>query len=641
MLRKIKHNTLWKVNNLNNRKTRKKDPYKESFLFIAETALLLLLFAVKLGFFYDYIGIGIFTPVMCAATLAIIMAAYFIVMRFTRFNPASFLKIIYTVVCIFLFIDRIYFSYLNKMPSFAAAKMASQLTDISGMLIQLVTINHAVYILDLPIWLLVSIDYKKRIYFALTIKNSADRIFRRVRGSVAVLTALCVLFVGVTAARGDFYLSYLNNEIITYHISDALNLMFGKSAGNTADASDYISDTVDMDSPYYGIASGRNVITIQVEALQSFVIGLVYNGQEVTPNLNALIAGESLYFNNYFYQIGGGNTADAEFAVLNSLFTPEDEAAYVKYEQDNFYGMPWILKDNGYSGAYAFHGYKGDFWNRNKAYVNQGFDDYTSEEDLNINDAFNLGISDKAFFEQSVEKLIMYEEPFYAFMITLSSHYPYTIPEKYCGLAMLPEDAGTLAGNYLQTIHYFDSALGSFIKELKEVGLYDNSIISIYGDHYAIPAGDPESYKMVSGLLGHNYYENDIFKVPFIINIPGSGINETVETIGGHIDNLPTMLYLLGIKNTKGAMFGQNLLTAKTGIVYEETHMARGSFISDDIIYYCPDNGILINADAINRKTGESVSNEGYDDIVRTAKKAYADCDALLDSNSVIISEKK
>jgi phosphoglycerol transferase MdoB-like AlkP superfamily enzyme len=624
---------------MNYRNTYKTAPYGESFLFVAETALILLMFTLKLGFFYNYIGIGRFTPVMCAATLAIIMSFYFIIMRLTHFNPVSFLKSIYTVVCVFLFCDRVYYSYLHKMPSFAAVKMADQLTGIPGMVMKLVTIGHAVYILDLPLWLLFNIDFKEHTFSMLAVKGAADRVIRYTRRFTAAFAALCIVFVGGALVRDDFQLSYLKNEILTYHTSDALNQIFGKSAGSDIDALKYMSAGAEQASPYLGIASGRNVITIQVEALQSFVIGLIYNGQEVTPNLNALIAGESLYFNNYYYQVGGGNTADAEFTVNNSLYAPLNEAAYVKYEQNDFYGMPKLLKDNGYSGAYAFHGYKGDFWNREKAYLYQGYDTFTCEKDFNITESFNLGLSDKQFFEQSTKRLITYEQPFYAFMVTLSSHYPYVIPENLRELNILPEDSGTLVSDYLQAIHYLDSSIGLFINDLKAAGLYDNSIISIYGDHYAIPSSDAPSYKVMSRILGHAYYEEDIFKVPFIVNIPGSGINETIGTIGGHIDNLPTMLYLLGIENKKSVMFGQNLLTAKSGVVYEETHMARGSFISDDIIFYYPDNGILVNAVAIDRRTGEPVPSAGYEDIIASARKVYSDCDALLRNNKVVINK--
>ncbi len=618
--------------------TYKSTPYGESRLFIVETVFILLLLIVKLGFFYEYIGIGRFSAVMSAATVLMIMTLYFIIMQFTPLNPTTFLKVIYYIICIFLFVDRVYFSYLNKMPSFAAARMAHQLPDISDMLMQLVTFDHALYILDLPLLLIYDINYKKRTYIKLELREASDVLLKYAKRFIAILIVVCLSFVGITLTNDDFTFSYLKNEIITYHTYDALNLLLRKAAIHNIDVSQYLPAFTEPVPKYYGIGSDRNVITIQVEALQSFVIGLEYNGQEITPNLNSLISGESLYFSNYYYQIGGGNTADVEFTVNNSLYAPENEAAYIKYENNNFYGLPWLLKDNGYSGAYVFHGFKREFWNREKAYPKQGFDDYISEEGYDLNEKFNMGLSDKQFFTQSMKHIKSYKQPFYAFMITLSSHHPYIMPQEYCELTLLPEDKGTLVGDYLQSIRYLDSALGIFIDELKECGLYDNSILSIYGDHYAIPSSDAPSYRIMSRLLNHNYYEDDIFKVPFIIHVPGSDINETIETIGGHIDNLPTMLHILGIENKKSIMFGQNLISANTGIVYQQTHMARGSFISDDVILYYPDNGIMINAVAINRKTGEFTRVDTYFSIITDAKKVYADCDAIITANKAVIN---
>lgn len=622
------------MENVNIRKTAS---YGESYLFLAESILILILLAVKLFFFYAYIGIGPFSAVMTAATLFAVMVPYFLIMRFTRINPAVYLKITYAVICFFMFTDRVYFSYLNKMPSFSAAKMAHQLPDISEMVLQLVTLSHALYVLDLPLLLIFDVNYKNRIFSGMRSKERPGKPIQYAGRFAALTIAACLIAAGTSLMRRDFKLSYFKNEIIAYHTYDALSLILGKANVGNIDISPYIPAAPQTASEYCGIGSGKNVITIQVEALQSFVIGLEYQGQEVTPNLNALIAGESLYFNNYYYQVGGGNTADVEFTVNNSLYAPEDEAAYVKYQDNDFYGLQWLLKDNGYSGAYAFHGYKGEFWNREKAYPKQGFDDYISEEDLDITEKFNMGISDVQFFKQSAEYLKNYKQPFYAFLITLSSHYPYIMPQEYCVLDLLPEDRGTLAGDYLQSIHYFDAALGLFLDELKETGLYENSVISIYGDHYAIPSSDAPSYRIVSGLLGHGYYEEDIFKVPFIIHVPGSGIHETFGTIGGHIDNLPTLLHILGIGNKKSLMFGQNLITAESGIVYQQTHMARGSFISDEVIFYYPDNGIMINAAAVSRKTGEKMPTDGYDGIIASAGKVYADCDALITANKIII----
>src|SRR5699024_2322036 len=105
-----------------------------------------------------------------------------------------------------------------------------------------------------------------------------------------------------------------------------------------------------------------------VEALQNFVVDHFYDGQEITPNINKLLKEEgSLYFSNYYQLTGMGNTSDSEFVTQNSLYPSLKESSYVLHEDKTFYGLPWILRDEGYT-SWVFHGYKPEFWNRDKAY---------------------------------------------------------------------------------------------------------------------------------------------------------------------------------------------------------------------------------------------------------------------------------
>ncbi len=111
-----------------------------------------------------------------------------------------------------------------------------------------------------------------------------------------------------------------------------------------------------------------------------------------------------------------------------------DEPTYTQYGNNTFYGLPWILRDNGYT-AWAFHGYEKEFWNRNNAYPNQGFQRFISEEDYDVVESIGFGITDEEFFQQSMEYLEelnnIDHNPFYSFIITLTSHNPFKMPERY------------------------------------------------------------------------------------------------------------------------------------------------------------------------------------------------------------------
>ena len=434
----------------------------------------------------------------------------------------------------------------------------------------------------------------------------------------------------------EFEARYMVNELFCYHTKDFYTTLSNATVDYTVDKTKYASPDY-SDSEYYGVAEGRNVFIIQVEALQNFVIGTSYEGQEIMPNLNAMIANDTIYFNNYSYQIGGGNTSDAEFAVNNSLFAPESEAAYVKYENNDFYGLPFLLKNSGYTGAHAFHGYEGSFWNRRKAYVKQGFDDFTALEDFEQTDMFPMGLSDKEMFRQSLEKIKTYEEPFYSFMITVSSHYPYGIPLKDRDITVKESDNGTLFGCYVQAVNYTDRAIGEFIEGLKECGLYENSIIVIYGDHYALSNTDSNNTTRFKDTFGRDYNIFDVFNVPLIIHIPGSGITETKTIAGGHMDVLPTLLCLLGIHNDKAVMFGQNLLEAESGFVCEQTHLAIGSFISDEVFFSKPHNNIKSNYDAYERGTMAPLDPDLFTEQSDEAARKIEDCKVLLTENDIML----
>ena len=67
-----------------------------------------------------------------------------------------------------------------------------------------------------------------------------------------------------------------------------------------------------------------------------------------------------------------GNTCDAEFSALNSLYPNDIRECYRMYVDNTYNGLPWMFREKGYS-AMAFHGYVKTFWNRSEAYKNQGF----------------------------------------------------------------------------------------------------------------------------------------------------------------------------------------------------------------------------------------------------------------------------
>ncbi len=590
-------------------------------------AVLLLL---KTYIFYGQIQLGGFEPAFCIATMGITALVCGLLRLWSPEAARIGFVLLYFLAGFFMWADSLYYSYVAKLPSITQIGMAGQLLDVLSTILNLLNWKHIFMVVDFPLWFLYFINRAPRI--------SETSFSGSRKESIALLSAgvFCALVLTGWGIFGQFRSEYMANELFCYHARDFAGAAL-KAAGNTEVDKSLYTLKDDSESPWFGIAEGRNVFVLQIEALQNFVIGATYEGQELTPNLNRLLQNDTLYFPNYYYQIGGGNTSDAEFAVNNSLFPPESQAAYVRYTDNNYYGLPFLLKENGYSGAHVFHNYKGDFWNRRNAYPLQGFDSYTALEDFEEIDPFPMGISDRQMFTQSMQYLTTWEEPYYAFYITVSSHHPYALPLKDRHIALKPEDEATLFGLYIQSVNYVDRVLGEWLDMLREEGLYDNSIFVLYGDHYALTNTDAQISSQVSSMLGRSYTIYDVFNVPMLIHIPGSGVSETITTAGGHIDVLPTLLCLLGIDKVKTVMFGQNLLTAEAGFVCEQTHMSIGSFIDDEVFFKKPHNNILTNYSVYERDTMAVLSPEPYYDRSYAAAKKIEDCAVLMSTNDLFL----
>lgn len=65
------------------------------------------------------------------------------------------------------------------------------------------------------------------------------------------------------------------------------------------------------DNQYAGMVKGKNLLVIQVESLENFVINQKIQGQEITPNLNRLLK-NSLYFDNYHENVNNGISPDSD-----------------------------------------------------------------------------------------------------------------------------------------------------------------------------------------------------------------------------------------------------------------------------------------------------------------------------------------
>lgn len=490
---------------------------------------------------------------------------------------------IYLLLFIWLISNSIYYreftDFVTVNTMLASSKVSA---GLGAAALELFRPWDVIYILDFPI--LAFFFFKKWI-------RMDKRPFNK-RASFAVTSLSAMLF------SANLFLAEIDRpELLTrgfsnYYVVRALGLpaFLGYSANQTYAANkerskaseadlkpveEYIQQHYAKPNPeYFGMAKGRNVIYIHLESFQQFLIDYKLKVDdkeyEVTPFLNSLYhSKETFAFSNVFNQVKAGKTSDAETMIETGLFGLNQGSFMVNYGGTNTQqAAPFILSKNGYNSSAVFHGNAGSFWNRNTAYKQWGYNyffDASYFTKQNSSNSFQYGLNDKYMLRDSIKYLERLQQPFYTKFITVSNHYPYTtsLSGDDLGFPLAKTQDETING-YFATANYLDSSIKAFFDYLKESGLYKNSIIVLYGDHYGISNSRNPS---LAPLLDKNSetwssYDNAMLqRVPYMVVIPGMDKGRIIDTYGGEIDMLPTLEHLLGIDSQKFLQVGQDMLS--------------------------------------------------------------------------------
>ena len=312
----------------------------------------------------------------------------------------------------------------------------------------------------------------------------------------------------------------------------------------------------------FGAAAGHDLIVVQAEAVQEWVIGLELGGVEVTPFLNSL-ATRGLYFPNVLDQTREGNTSDAEYLVLNSQHPMAEGAIAFRRENNDFFTLAHILADRGYATLSAHPGVPG-FWNRAHLHPRYGFDETFFAEALGPGPTIGWGLADQHFFDRGLDWVLAKERPYFAFLVTMGLHHPFdTFPEEFKEMS-LGDLEGSRLGNYLHGVRHFDTAMRQLFKRLKDTGRLDRTVVAIYGDHDARLAMSQDLLRLVGSPWDPSLAVR-LDRVPLFVFGPVGDLAGVRPTVGGQIDVAPTLLGLLGI-DTPASFAGHSLLSQRAAL---------------------------------------------------------------------------
>lgn len=583
-----------------------------------------LLLFIKTMFFYGNTvfytsGVDFNTVIGTISFIVVIVSLINILPNRARMITAIIVNLLLSIL---LFADNIYYSFSSNVLSVAQVENLQYGGEIMKTLPSLLEFKQILYFLDIIVILLLIIFRAIKIR-KVNEKNKWLRIFKVVYGLIAVLI-FC--FISLDYVREGVLTSYnkdlqiKNSTIYGYHIADIVNEINSASRAKYKNYEDFKKDYDKLKSTFdeeygtmnmnlKGVAKGKNVILVQLESVQEFVINKEINGKEITPNFNKFLR-ENIEITNMHMQ-SYSTTADSEHTVNTSTFPMENGMSFSKYYTNDYDDIFKTFNSNGYHTSFM-HGNYPYFWNRGNVYGRLAIDKTEFKDDFaDTSENINGDLSDELFYLQLVDKLESYNKPFFTELISVSSHTPFTL-EGLQDRSKVSIDVGkykdTYFGNYLEAVNYADYAFGLFIDKLKEKGLYDDSVILIYGDHNGLSMYDEnmlDFLKQVSPNMNDIEIKLNYTRVACGLKIPGvEKLKITKPT--NKLDVKPTLAYLCGIED--GISLGTNMFGSKNYVCLNNERIITDKYYFDGD-WYEISNGNKLDLNTLSKDEKQRLDN--------------------------------
>jgi phosphoglycerol transferase MdoB-like AlkP superfamily enzyme len=291
-------------------------------------------------------------------------------------------------------------------------------------------------------------------------------------------------------------------------------------------------------------------VNVVIIIMESFAREYMSTGNKMpgfTPFLDSL-AGQAVFFDHHF--ANGKKSVEAVPSIFASIPSLMEEP-YITgvYQGNEIHGLAELLGKNGYQTAF-FHGGRNGTMGFDKFTINAGFQKYYGLDEYPDKDKDydgNWGIYDEPYLNYFCKTISGFKKPFMASVFTLSSHQPYSVPEKYKG--KFPKGFMEIH----ESVGYADYALKKFFECAAKQDWYNNTLFVITADH--------------TQSLFTPKYSSTIgeYRVPLILFQPGKKIIADTSQVSQHLDIMPTVLKYTGVENKNSILFGQSLLDSLDG----------------------------------------------------------------------------
>lgn len=575
-----------------------------------------ILIIIKTIFFYQN-TISINEPITIETIIiSIIFIATVIVPICLLPNKARVIVTILTdiILTILLFADNLYYIYSSSILSVAQITNIRYGEEIMDTLPMLLQINQIIYFIDIIFFILFKVT--KNLKIEKKIQKVKTKKLKVVGISIIMILLFSIDYIYILKGQEDPFnkdIQVKKGTIFGYHIVDIYSTFNIKKLAKYKTKEEMEIEYENLKAEYdkyygdvnydlQGIAKGKNIIILQLESLQEFVINKKINDKEITPNINRFI-NENIEISNMYMQ-SYSSTADSEFSSITSLYPMENGMSYSRYYTNTYDDIFTMFKNNGYTTSYM-HGNYGFFWNRENVYKQFGVEHIELKNQFADTSENIMGyLSDELLYKQAVEKLKQYDNPFITYIVSASSHTSFSL-EGIEDRSKIDIDLGkykdTFFGNYLQAVNYADYALGVFINELKEANLYDDTIILLFGDHNGIDMYNEEMIdflKQTDPNITDPEIKLNYIRVACGMKIPSvDGL--TIEKPVSKLDIKPTLAYLIDAK--EGVSLGTNMFARKDFICLNNERIVTSRYYFDEE-WYDIKNGKKIDLSEISEE---------------------------------------
>lgn len=525
-------------------------------------------------------------------------------------------------ISILLCINEIYYSYSTNLVSISQISNLQYGKEISAALPNLVNIKQIVYFIDIIIILILCMFKKIKLQKEAKYNKIVSIVYIAIVGILIYLAS-----IWLTEAAWHPYNKITQvklSSIYGYHYLDLSNNLNMKKNLKYKEKQTMMNDYNLLKNTYNenyssvydftDIAKDKNVIIVQLESIQNFVVNRKINGYEITPNLNKFI-NENIEFSNMQNQ-SYSSTADSEYSVMNSIYPLENGRSFAQYATNDYSDIYKMFKKEGYTTTYI-HGNDGAFWNRYSVYSrlqidNLIFDDVFDENTERINDY----VSDEEVYRKIVDEMNNYEGKFLVNIVASSSHIAFDLPgienkEEKVTIDVGQDYKGDFFGNYLEAVNYADYAFGVLIEELKNAGLYDDTVILVYGDHAGLQMYNFEMMDFIKEVEPLNDIKTQInySNVLCGLKIPGVDAMKIDKPVS-KLDIKPTLTEICGIEDE---------FSLGTSMFYNKDFVGINNerIITDKYFY---------NGDWYLIETGEMLDFDSLSDEIKEKLNYYKEC---------------